>query len=405
MRSSFLFPHVHAKHGTLVESRGWEGRWTATALVSLLSSAKRSYLQASSLRLGKSKITEDIPISTARTPRGVHRGPNKRQISEKETTQWLQMRRWELVMKDEWDEVEPFRHLPKPKRQFGNEACEIIWPYVLLMQEKHHVHSFTKSIYVYYPQRSLSKNGEFCRLVAQRFSRQFLVPICFHNNHVYVETEMLLERSDTPWVVVNCLDGRHCILPVTMQTLAVNSRNGNDGCPPIGSTEGGGGAAAAASQPSQEAAPLDLASNPVEIEAAARRLLTLAQDEADRLGTTVEDVPLVKRQLNERPLQNAFIRVDYQWFGDTQEQRMTHLVQWMDVAGSQYQAKAMRNRHSRVLSGLNYADPEVPTGGNVRSNLTRHNTRTSGASVVLQSPSKRTPRVSPMFSRGANKQV
>nr|CCC93863.1 unnamed protein product [Trypanosoma congolense IL3000] len=274
---------------------------------------------------------QDVPTSTSRRPTGLHRGPGKRQTSEREAAQYQFVRKWELQMREEWDELEPFKGLPKPKRQFGNEAAEIIWPYALLLERVVKVHPFTKSIYVYYPQRQSTARGAFAAEVARAFAREFLIPITFHNSQVYVETEMLLEYGETPWVVLHSLESEQqpCILPVV---------------------------------------PLE----DVPLQSAVEQLLAAVVQGCERVGASVSDPVTATRTLNERPLQNQYVRIDYQWFGDTPEERASHLVQW-DFEPEQVEPR-FRHRTRHVLNWLNY-DGNLPTHRAVHVNATREKAR------------------------------
>ncbi|EPY26922.1 hypothetical protein STCU_06011 [Strigomonas culicis] len=232
-------------------------------------------------------------------------------------------------MQESWDELEPFKGLPKPKSQFGNEAAEIIWPYTLLLERVVRVHPFTKSIYVYYSQRQSTPAGRLAAATAKSFSREFLIPISFHNSQVYVETEMLLEYSETPWVVVHCLDGRHTMLPVKVEEGASVADN-------------------------------------------AAALLQTVVRTCEDLGAAVKDAKEVTIALNERPLQNQYIRVNYQWYGDTPEERMSHMVQWdFDPAAV---APRIKQRTRHTLDWMNY-DGNLPTHNSVRVNVHRESSR------------------------------
>jgi hypothetical protein len=217
-------------------------------------------------------------------------------------------------MNAEWDPLERFQHLPKPKRLLGNEACEIVWPYAVLLENIVKIHPFTKSLYVYYPQHALTARGAEAAALARRFSRECLIPICFHNSQCYVETELLLEHGDTAWVVVHCIDGTHEVVrvdPDALRQRAAQSVAGGDDENDGNSSSNGGSVA-------------------VPQDALRRELLATVLETASRLGSAVAAPELAKQQLNERALQNAFIRVDYQWMGDTEEERTAHLVRWVD---------------------------------------------------------------------------
>ncbi|ORC85199.1 uncharacterized protein TM35_000371720 [Trypanosoma theileri] len=272
---------------------------------------------------------QDVPTSTSRRPRGLHRGPGKRQTSAQETRQYQFIKRWDLQMREGWDELEAFKGLPKPKRQFGNEAAEVIWPYALLLERVVKVHPFTKSIYVYYGQRQSTPQGKLATDTARRFAREFLIPITFHNSHVYVETEMLLEYNETPWVVVHALDGTQKLVPV-------RPAEGED------------------------------------VAAAVTRLLGDVVSACDSLGAAVKDPKAATRALNERPLQQQYLRVDYQWFGDTPEERAQHLVQW-EFDPTEV-TPLLRNRTRHVLDWLNY-DGNLPNHNSVRVNVCRERSR------------------------------
>lgn len=302
---------------------------------------------------------EDVPTSTDRKPRGMHRGPGKRQTSAQEAAEYQFIKRWDLQMRETWDELEPFKGLPKPKQQFGNEAAEVIWPYAVLLERVVKVHPFTKSVYVYYSQRQSTPLGALAAETAKAFSREYLVPITFHNSQTYVETEMLLEYSETPWAVVHCLDGRHALLPIR-------------------ATEGNSA------------------------KAGADEVLAAVVRACDELGRGVADPREMTRQLSERPLQNQYVRVNYQWFGDTAEERMSHLVQWDFDTSDVAPAVAGRTRH--VLDWLNY-DGNLPTHNAVRNNVRREATRmrgprtNGGAKSFFNSAGSRADARTPRFNK------
>lgn len=274
---------------------------------------------------------EDVPTSTSRKPTGLHRGPGKRATSPQEASEYQFIKKWDLQMKEQWDELEPFKGIPKPKKQYGNEATEIIWPYALLIERLIKIHPFTKSIYVYYPQHALTSQGAAAVEVAKYFSRRSLIPLTFHNSQCYVETEMLLEHSDTPWIVVHCLDGRSEILPVRVAEGATSN-----------------------------------------VAAAEESLLKEVVHVASNLGSSVVDPVACTRMLHERPLQNQYLRVNYQWFGDTPEERMSHLVRWdfdpQDVA------PRVERRSKAVLDWLSF-DGNLPNHNSVKINVRRESTR------------------------------
>ncbi|KAG5490174.1 hypothetical protein JKF63_00293 [Porcisia hertigi] len=280
------------------------------------------------LLLGLEQV-QDVPTSTDRKPTGMHRGPGKRQTAPKEAAQYQFVKKWDLQMREMWDELEPFKGLPKPKAQFGNEAAEVIWPYALLLENIIKVHPYTKSIYVYYSQRQSTPQGERAAQVAKRVSQAYLIPITFHNSHVYVEAEMLLEYSETPWVVVNCLDGTHKLIPVKLQ----DGETVKDG---------------------------------------AEKVLNSIIDACNVMGNAVKNPKEVMRVLSERPLQNQYVRVNYQWYGDTPEERMSHLVKW-DYEPEEV-VPQLRNRTQHVLDWMNY-DGKLPTHNSVRVNIRREAAR------------------------------
>ncbi|CCW60150.1 unnamed protein product [Phytomonas sp. EM1] len=297
------------------------------ASVALVTSWARHLCHTLPLR-GLEQI-QDVPTSTDRKPRGFHRGPGKRQTSLKETAAYQFIKRWDLRMRDTWDDLEPFKGLPKPKSQFGNEATEIVWPYALLLERVVKVHPFTKSIYVYYSQRQDTTFGKLAADTAKAFSRNYLVPITFHNPQVYIETEMLLEYSETAWVVVHCLDGRHELLPVRLQDDMTVSQG-------------------------------------------VETLLASVVKACEALGSSVAEPREMTRVFNERPLQNQYLRINYQWFGDTPEERMSHIVQWdFDPASVE---PTLRSRTRHVLDWLNY-DGNLPNHNSVRLNVRRESAR------------------------------
>ena len=56
-------------------------------------------------------------------------------------------------------------------------------------------------------------------------------------------------------------------------------------------------------------------------------------------------------ELHARPLQNGFVRVDYQWFGDKPEDRQQHLVKWID--NDEEMEPIMKNRQGALHTWLN----------------------------------------------------
>lgn len=266
---------------------------------------------------------DDVPTSTSRKPSGLHRGPGKRMTSAREAESYKFIKKWDLQMKEQWDEMEPFKGIPKPKKQFGNESTEIIWPYALLMERMVKVHPFTKSIYVYYSQKQATESGAHAAEVAKLFSRKSLIPITFHNSQCYVETEMLLEYNETPWVVVNCLDGRQELIPVKP-------------------------------------------SSPNTAEAEEELLMTVVK-KCEALGSSVEDAKGLTRALNERPLQNQYLRINYQWFGDTVDERMSHLVRWNFDDVKDVAPKIPRS--SRVALDWLSFDGSLPNHNSVKINV------------------------------------
>lgn len=304
-------------------------------LFNVAHASKRFFFSPSHLLYGMQQL-QDVPLSTDRKPRGFHRGPGKRQTSEREASAYQFMKKWDLEMHEAWDALEPFQGLPKAKKILGNEATEIVWPYVFLLERVIKVHPFTKSIYLYYSHpemHTISTDGMWAAQVARAFSHGFLIPITFHNSQVHVETELLLEYSDTPWIVIHCLDGRSEVVPIRPSPPTPN-------CTP---------ASAAA----------DLLSSVVKV--------------CESLGATVQNPKAMTRALNERPLQNQYVRVDYQWFGDTPEERASHLVQWdFDPEGLTPIIPRTRARH--ILNWLNF-DGNLPTAAAVHVNVKREKAR------------------------------
>jgi hypothetical protein len=299
--------------------------------------------------LGLEQI-DDIPTSTSRVPRGPHRGPGKRQTSQAEAEEFRFIKKWQLQMKDQWDDLEPFKGLPRPKKQFGNEAAEIVWPYALLMQRVVKIHPFTKSIYVYYPYKQQTEDGKFAVAVTRKFSRAWLIPITFHNTQVYVETELLVEYGETPWIVIHCLDGSHRVVPVERREL-----------------------------PTDEAEAVDVVLN---------KVLAVAEE----MGRNVPNPKEATLALNERPLQQQYLRINYQWFGDTAEERMSHLVAWNLNPETLVPPKVANMRYNG-LRMLN-ADGNLPNHNMVRVNARRDAQRmrtgpsTTGKASFLNSPNR-----------------
>jgi hypothetical protein len=285
---------------------------------------RRSFATTSVL-LGHEQARANMPNGTDRKKgrHGYEWMKRSRYMQPREQRRWKAMSKLQLEMGEEWDDLEQFRLLPKPKKVLGNEACHVIWPYPTLLEREVKLHHFTKSIYVYYPQHALTQQGEFYRQVAREFSYEHLIPITFHNNQCYVETEMLVEYNDTPWLVINCLDGRHEIVPVAESTVT-----GVD----------------------------DKAPRSVRVEQGHRALLERVLQTAEKLGSSVEDPNRLMVELHNRPLQNQYVRIDYMWTGRTREERAQHLVQWTDDDAAQQ--PTMRNRQGRLLSWLNVDSDE-----------------------------------------------
>lgn len=245
---------------------------------------------------------------------------------------------WELTMQGEWDELEAFKGLPKPKKQFGNEAAEIVWPYVVLMQNAVQIHPFTKSIYLYYGQKQVSEQGRRSTEVAKRFAQEHMVPITFHNSQCYVESEMLVGYSDAPWIVVNCLDGKSVCVPI----VGTPGANLSDDV---------------------------------------QRVLEAVVAKAAELGSNVANPKEIQVSYNDRPLQNQYVRVDYQWMGESAEERMTHLTHWLWDPRDEDLAPKVRNRDASLLSWLNN-DGGLPTSAATRVDMHREKARHRRAKVA-----------------------
>jgi hypothetical protein len=337
-------------------------------------------LLSTSLRHGATQL-ESMPSSTTRKPRGMHRGPNTRQVSPQERAWYRYVRRWELEMENAWDDAEKYAHLPKPKKLIGNEACEVVWPYAVLLENVIKIHPFAKSLYCYYPQHALSEEGANAAHLARRFSRECMIPITFHNSQCYVETEMLLEHGDTAWIVVHCLDGRHEIVCVNkvLDDLKKQYRKEKNG----GAVE--------TTQDAEKAA-----------------LLGAVLACASSLGASAKNPSDLMLQLNTRPLQNSFVRVDYQWMGDTAEERQAHLVRWVDPDERGVQPM-MYQRDERVLEWLNAqgdrgTDQSLGTQPHLYKTRTGESAATSQRqkAAALSSQYQRYSRLSPLWGgRGA----
>lgn len=272
-------------------------------------------------------MTKDMPVSTTRKPRGLHRGPGKRGISEHEKAQWMFMRKAQLMSTSEYTDTEVFRGLPKPKKLFGNEAAEIVWPYAKLLENVYTVHPFTKSIYCYYYQFSNTEQGKMANALARRFAREVMIPITFHNAQCYVETELLLEYGDKPYLVLNGLDGRQEIFSIL------------DG--------------------SRDKA----------------ALVAAVLKKCDEMGEAVKDPEATWTLFNERPNQNNYLRIDYQWMGDTEEERTQHLVRF-DWTADEITPRT-HNRRTKLLDVLN-SMPDTWSSEQL-SSWRRHRYRNPGA--------------------------
>jgi len=304
-------------------------------------------VNATPIRLGMSQLTGDVPTGTHRPqPRHLWNWAQRsesRGLSDEEKHEWHVMRRTQLEMAEEWDDAEAFRSLPKPKKVLGNEACHAVWPYPWLVERQVSVHLYTKSIYVYYPHKALTAAGELHKEAAKQFSYEHLIPITFHNPHVYVETELLVEHGDTPWVVVNCLDGRHRIVPVDASVL--NADAGVDPEAPFA----------------------------VQVQQGHQALLQRVLATAEELGASVTDKGKVTHELTTRPVQNGFVRVDYMWVPSRHEDRNAHLVQWTDDDSSK--RPLVRDRDNRVHTWINVDDESVPLAASVAQTGKRENRR------------------------------
>ena len=345
--------------------------------------AARAFLTSSGRPLLGATQLADMPASTTRKPRGFHRGPHKRMVSEREADWWRYVKRWELQMDGEWDALERFQHLPKPKKLLGNEACEIVWPYAVLLENVVKVHPFTKSIYVYYPQHTLSDSGAAAARLARRFARECLVPITFHNSQCYVEAELLLEHGDTAWIVVHCLDGRREIIrvdPAALSAAAAAAASSSSG-----GSDGGSGSGGAMTEDAQKQA-----------------LLQSVLETASRLAASAASPRDLMLQLNQRPLQNAYLRIDYQWMGDTVEERQAHLVRWIDPdeGGTQ---PVVYDRAARLADWLNHDDKRAVHPG-ARQLLRRDSNRFVRAKAgALAGFFDRYSRLSSTYGTGASK--
>ena len=339
------------------------------------------------------QLTENSPVSTPRKPRGLHRGPGRRQISEKEIEQWKFMKKTQLQSIAEWKDLDTWKHLPKAKKLFGNEATEIVWPYAVLLENECHVHPFTKSIYCYYFQHSLTPRGKRRIELARQFARECMIPITFHNAQCYVETEMLLEYGDLPYLVINCLDERQFIFPIYGESRPhefhekassegsgykedhdTQGKNGQGNNPPESGIKSESQVPSEFSYGGLENENLHLIST----NAAKghpegkfplhqyqhtgpytkRDLLREVIAATHFLGNGIRDVTEAWRVYNERPNQNHYIRVDYQWFGETPEERSQHTVQFdwsvdnTEVATPPF----VSNRRYRRAAALNMTD-------------------------------------------------
>jgi hypothetical protein len=296
------------------------------------SSSCSAALRRTPVRLGMSQLTDDVPSGTNR-PQMLHKydwtqASETAGLSDLEKHEWHVMRRTQLEMADEWDDSEAFRSLPKPKKLMGNEACHAVWPYPWLVERAVQLHLYTKSVYVYYPHKALTSKGETFNEIAKQFTYEHLVPITFHNAHVYVEAELLVEHGDTPWVVVHCLDGRHKVVPVDLSTI--NADSGVD--------------------PEAPAA--------VQVQQGHRALLAKVIATAEELGSSVTDKGKVSHELAARPVQNGFVRVDYMWVPERFEDRNEHLVQW--TSDDAAKRPLVRHRDGRLHQWVNLDDESKP---------------------------------------------
>ncbi|KNH07603.1 hypothetical protein XU18_1697 [Perkinsela sp. CCAP 1560/4] len=293
-----------------------------------------------------------MPVSTTRKPRGIHRGPGKRQISEAEKNKWLFMRKTQLMSVAEWDDPENFKHLPKPKKLIGNEATEIVWPYAVLLQNQLSVHPLTKSIYCFYFQYSFSPEGKQRNTLARNFARECLVPITFHNPQCYIESEMLLDYGEVPFLILHCLDENSVVIPIvegaTLQA-GINAvmemrRSARD------------------LSSASETTPVNSAKSCRDTQKYTKKDLAAdVQQITEVIGDSVVNPSEVWRTYHDRPLQNAFLKVNYQWFGEARQEREQHLAcyQW-PWDEEEVQKPIISNRATKITMALNQTPRDLP---------------------------------------------
>ena len=299
-----------------------------------------------SLRLNLHQVMKDFPTSTARKPRGLHRGPHKRQVSEAEQNQWLFMRKAQLVCSAEWDAPENFKHLPKPKKIIGNEASDIVWPYAILLENEVRIHPFIKSIYCYSYQLSLTKTGLHKNNLAKHFARQCMIPLAFHNAQCYVESELLLDYGDSPFFVIHCLDGTSTIIPI----LFFNTRiAGISGVQKMRSGK----------QMNKESLPLERPETGASY--THLNLLKDIQAIADYIGNSVEQPQDIWSMYNNRPPQNSYLKINYQWLGDTERERAFHSLNYQWLWGdSPVPMPSTPHREARTSMALDQVPNKIP---------------------------------------------
>ena len=301
-------------------------------------------------RLSLQQATKDMPMSTARKPRGQHRGPDKRQISESEKNKWLFMRKTQLLSLAEWDSPEAYDFLPKAKKIVGNEAAQLVWSYATLLQNKFLVHPFTKSIYCYYFQYSLTQEGERRNNLAKKFARECMIPITYHNSQCYVETEMVLDYGDVPFILIHCLDESTVHVPIILY------KTRGAGLKSVSHARG-------------------IKTNQVDnlCEINYRRAQRNSSEEytkqqltedlsaiTETLGNSVSNPDEVWRLLHDRPLQNSYLKINYQWFGESSQEREQHRVQYHWAWNNEpIPIPSLSERHTKTSLSLNQMPASV----------------------------------------------
>ena len=251
-----------------------------------------------------------LPTSTPRTPRGLHRGPDRRGITPRE------LEVWKFMEKTQWlqsiastasthslflsDPVPSPSSLKKGRAELNprcGAAGQVLWPYARLLERQFWLHPFTTGVHIFHNFAQIYEN--FWEKVAARFQREWLVPLGFHNptcridSSSYSPYEKGNEKGWGPFIQVESLEDRaHKFQFVEIEKFLDKEK---------------------AMQKSENE------------NQALTHILRYLQSIAESLGLTVEHPAMAWAAYNARPPQNSFIRVDRQWFGVEEEDEETSL--------------------------------------------------------------------------------